>query len=36
MMTFRRHLAGEKCKMRLLTKAQHVIMIFGVRDNAEL
>jgi hypothetical protein len=32
----RRHVAGEKCKARVLTKAQQVMMKFWVRDDAEL
>ena len=29
----RRHFAGEKCKARVLTKEQQVIMDFGIMDD---
>jgi hypothetical protein len=32
----RRHVSGEKCKARVLTKAQQIIMDFWVLDDAKL
>jgi hypothetical protein len=32
----RRHVSGEKCKARVLTKAQQITMDFGVLEDAKL